>query len=225
MRSIGVSPSLLSADFSRVGEQLAALTAAGASRLHLDIMDGFFVPNISFGIPVIKSLRKSTSLFFDTHLMILHPERYIEEFIRAGSDAVTIHVEATEQPERALEQIRSCGKQAALSLKPGTSPERLLPYLPLCDRILVMTVEPGFGGQSFLHEMLDKICLLAKWKKEGSYSFEIQVDGGINEQTAALCARAGAEDLVAGSSVFGKPDPGEAYRSILLSATEALYEV
>jgi len=221
MQSVILSPSLLSADFSRVGEQLRLLEQAGATHLHLDVMDGKFVPNISFGIPVIRSLRKSTALFFDTHLMIDKPERFIPQFAEAGSDAITIHVEVTRRPDRVLEQIRSFGKQAALSLKPGTALCAIEPYLPLCDRILVMTVEPGFGGQAFMPDMLDKIRALAELKRQNAFSYEIQVDGGIGMKTAAPCVRAGAENLVAGSSVFGAADPGEAYRSLYQTAQEA----
>ena len=221
MQSVILSPSLLSADFSRVGEQLRLLEQAGATHLHLDVMDGKFVPNISFGIPVIRSLRKSTALFFDTHLMIDKPERFIPQFAEAGSDAITIHVEATRRPDRVLEQIRSFGKQAALSLKPGTALCAIEPYLPLCDRILVMTVEPGFGGQAFMPDMLDKIRALAELKRQNAFSYEIQVDGGIGMKTAAPCVRAGAENLVAGSSIFGAADPGEAYRSLYQTAQEA----
>lgn len=223
MQSIRISPSLLSADFARVGEQLRLLEKVGATHLHLDVMDGRFVPNISFGIPVIRSLRKSTSLFFDTHLMIDRPERYIPQFADAGSDAITIHVEATKHPDEVLMQIKEAGKQAALSLKPGTPLRKIEPFLPLCDRVLVMTVEPGFGGQAFMPEMLKKIRQLSLMKQLYSYSYEIQVDGGIGPETAPLCAREGAEDLVAGSSVFGAQKPDEAYLSILKSASEAIY--
>ena len=223
MQTIRISPSLLSADFARVGEQLSLLEAAGATHLHLDVMDGLFVPNISFGIPVIRSLRKSTPLFFDTHLMIDRPERYIAQFAEAGADAITIHVEATAHPDEVLMQIREAGKQAALSLKPGTPLSMIEPFLPLCDRVLVMTVEPGFGGQAFMPDMLEKIRQLSLMKQLCSYSYEIQVDGGIGPKTAPLCAREGAENLVAGSSVFGAKKPDEAYLSLVKSASEAIY--
>ena len=222
MQTILITPSLLSADFARVGEQLHRLETAGATHLHLDVMDGKFVPNISFGIPVIHSIRKSTSLFFDTHLMIDKPERYITQFADAGSDSITIHVEATRHPDNVLMQIKDAGKQAALSLKPGTPLAAVEPFLPLCDRVLVMTVEPGFGGQAFMPDMLDKIRKLSLLKQFFSYSYEIQVDGGIGIRTAPLCIREGAENLVAGSSVFGAPDPGEAYQLLVQSASEAM---
>lgn len=223
MKPVTISPSLLSADFLRVGEQLSELRSAGASRLHLDVMDGLFVPNISFGIPVIKSLRKASDFFFDAHLMIERPERYLHQFAEAGADALTVHVEATEDPASVLRNIRSLGMQAAISLKPGTTLGTIEPFLPLCDRVLVMTVEPGFGGQSFMHDMLDKIRRLAAFKDLFSYGYEIQVDGGINVDTAKLCAEAGAEDLVAGSSVFGRQNIAEAYQNLCDSVAEAPY--
>ncbi|MBP5231049.1 MAG: ribulose-phosphate 3-epimerase [Clostridia bacterium] len=223
MHSVIISPSLLSADFARAGEQLDALRAAGATHLHLDVMDGLFVPNISFGVPVIRSLRKSTDLFFDVHLMIDRPERYLRQFAEAGADAITIHSEATERPAEVLERIRSMGLQAAVSIKPGTPVREIEPFLRLCDRVLVMSVEPGFGGQSFLYGSLEKIRSLAAMKDLFSYSYEIQVDGGIDESTAILCAEAGAENLVAGSSVFGKPDPAEAYLRLCDSVKEVGY--
>lgn len=224
MRNIIISPSLLSADFSRIGSQLQSVQDAGATNLHLDVMDGFFVPNISFGIPVIHSLRKSSSMHFDAHLMIEKPERYIEQFAKAGSDSITIHVEATEDPASVLRDIRSLGLMPAISVKPKTDIAAILPYLDLCDRVLVMTVEPGFGGQSFMADMLPKVSELVSIRKKHGLHFEIQVDGGVNMKTAALCVKAGADNLVAGSSVFGAENPGEAYRLLLLSALEGNHE-
>jgi len=223
MDKIIISPSLLAADFSRIGEQLRSLEDAGMTHLHLDVMDGIFVPNISFGIPVIKSLRKASNVLFDAHLMIDRPERYIRPFAAAGADAVTIHVEATPVPGRVLSDIRSLGMQAGLSLKPGTPLSEAVPYLPLCDRVLVMTVEPGFGGQSFMEDMVPKIQALSAYKAESGLSFEIQVDGGIKDSTLTVCVQAGAENLVAGSSVFGAPDPAKAFTYLSLSAQEALH--
>ena len=207
-KNIILSPSLLACDFARAGEQLAALERAGIRQIHLDVMDGIFVPNISFGQVVIRSLRKSTSLFFDTHLMITEPERYIEDFAAAGSDRITVHLE-------------SCADVGpALSVKPGTPAEAAFPYLDRCAALLVMTVEPGFGGQGFLHGMLPKIARFREEIDRRGLSTILQVDGGIDCTTAPLAVRAGAVDLVAGSSVFGKPDPAQAARALLEAAVQ-----
>ena len=181
---IHISPSVLAADFSRLGDEISEVYKAGATMIHLDVMDGLFVNNISFGIPVIASVRKVCDIVFDVHLMINKPERYIKQFADAGADLITIHYEACEDIEGTLKEIRTLGKKAALSVKPGTPIEVVYPYLPLCDMILIMTVEPGFGGQSFMHGMLDKMrSLRAKINAEG-YACDIQVDGGVNEETA-----------------------------------------
>ena len=201
-----IAPSLLSCDFDEMGAAIRKITAAGADVAHLDVMDGLFVPNISFGIPVIAALRKHTEIPFDVHLMIERPERYIDRFVAAGADWVTIHYEATEDPTAALEAIRAAGKIAGLSIKPATPIEAILPILPHCDMILVMTVEPGFGGQSLIPECLDKVSLLKKEIAARGLDIFIEVDGGINEKTAALARKAGADVLVAGSSVFGAAD-------------------
>ena len=216
--SIILAPSLLAADFSRVGEQLAEIKAGGAEYIHLDVMDGIFVPNISFGVPVIKSLRKSSDLFFDTHLMIDRPERYIDAFVSAGSDLITFHYEATEDPAAVLRQIRAAGVKASVSVKPGTPVEVLRDLLPLCDMVLVMTVEPGFGGQKFMAGMMPKVEKLAAWRKELGLSFDIQVDGGVDVSNARLCVESGANVLVAGSSVLGKPSVREAAEAVLAAA-------
>lgn len=214
-KRIILSPSLLSCDFARAGEQIKLLERSGIKYLHLDVMDGVFVPNISFGIPVIKSIRKSTGLIFDTHLMIDKPERYIDDFISAGSDYVTIHAEATANPAEVLCQIRKKGARPGISLKPGTKAEEIFGLLPLCDIVLVMTVEPGFGGQSFMADMLPKITEIRKeLDRIGSKAF-LSVDGGIDAATASLVVKAGADMLVAGSAVFGKPDIAKAAEDIL----------
>lgn len=203
---VQISPSVLAADFGRLADELRDIDKAGAELVHLDVMDGVFVPNISFGLPVIEALRPVTERIFDVHLMIVEPERYVERFVRAGADIVTVHYEATADPAETLRQIRSCGAKAAISIKPATPPEAIFPYLPLCDMVLVMSVEPGFGGQSFLPGSPQKIRALRDEIDRLGLATKIEVDGGINEKTAPLCIEAGVDILVAGSAVFGSAD-------------------
>lgn len=203
---VRIAPSMLSCDFSRMGEEAKRMETAGADCLHLDVMDGMFVPNISFGIPVIAALRPTTDLPFDVHLMVVEPERYIERFIDAGADWVTVHVEACADVPVALDTIRLRGKRAGLSLNPHTPLERILPYLDKCDYILVMTVEPGYGGQALIPSVLDKIKELREVIRERGLSLEIEVDGGVNLKNAATVIEAGADILVAGSAVFNADD-------------------
>ncbi|HJA58907.1 MAG TPA: ribulose-phosphate 3-epimerase [Firmicutes bacterium] len=217
-KKIILSPSLLSCDFAQAGVQLEALERAGIRQIHLDVMDGIFVPNISFGQVVIRSLRKCTKLFFDTHLMITEPGRYIDDFVKAGSDRITVHLESCADVGPVLDHIAAAGVQPALSVKPGTPAEAAFPYLDRCAAVLVMTVEPGFGGQGFMHEMLPKITQFRDELARRNLSAVVQVDGGIDCATAPLAVRAGASDLVAGSSVFGKPDPARAARELLAAA-------
>jgi len=197
-----VAPSILSADFANLEKEIKAVAAAGADWIHVDVMDGQFVPNITIGIPVVKSLKKVSPIPLDVHLMIEKPERYIEEFIKAGSDYLTIHVESTANPAEVLKKIRQLGAKAGITLRPGTAVDTVLPLLNLCDLVLVMTVEPGFGGQSFMTDQIAKISRLRQEIDHQKLTCLIEVDGGINEQTAKQCHE--ADVFVAGSYVFGR---------------------
>ncbi len=203
---VKISPSILACDFTRLGEEVRDIEKAGADMVHLDVMDGKFVTNISFGFPVVEALREKSSLIFDVHLMIDTPEAYIERFIDAGADIVTFHTEATKDVEAALEIIRRRGKKAAVSVKPATPIETVYPYLEKCDMVLVMTVEPGYGGQALIPETLEKVKKLKAEITRRGLNVDIQVDGGINSENASAAVSAGANVLVAGSSVFKAKD-------------------
>lgn len=195
-----VAPSILSADFANLEKEIKAIAAAGADWVHVDVMDGHFVPNLTIGIPVVQSLKKISPLPLDVHLMIENPENYVEAFVKAGSDYLTVHVEATKDPIALLNRIRDLGAKAGITLRPGTAVEKVLPLMPHCDLVLVMTVEPGFGGQSFMHDQIAKISRLRQEISQKNLKVLIEVDGGINDQTAQLCHEADA--FVAGSFVF-----------------------
>lgn len=206
---IKVSPSILSADFVNLERDIRALTPAGANYVHVDVMDGIFVPNITIGIPVVAAIRRITELPLDVHLMIDRPIRYVDDFCKAGSDILTIHVEAdtAKNTLAALKRIRENGVKAAISVKPKTPAEAVLPYLSYCDLILVMTVEPGFGGQSFMADMMPKLKQIRTYIDAQNPTCELEVDGGINTKTALTCRENGANVLVAGSAYFKATDP------------------
>ncbi|PIR39371.1 MAG: ribulose-phosphate 3-epimerase [Alphaproteobacteria bacterium CG11_big_fil_rev_8_21_14_0_20_39_49] len=202
-----IAPSILSADFSELGKAVADVTNAGADYIHIDVMDGHFVPNITIGACVVKDLRKTSDLPFDVHLMIENPDNYIEEFSNAGSDIITVHQEACIHLDRTVQLIKSFGKKAGVSLVPTTPPDVLDYILPELDLVLVMSVNPGFGGQKFLHSQLEKIRIIRQKIDATGKQIDLQVDGGINAQTAKLVVDAGADVLVAGSATFtGGPE-------------------
>ena len=218
MKKILISPSILAGDFSQLGKDIQKLEDAGADMIHVDVMDGHFVPNITIGPPVIKSLRKYTDLPFDVHLMISPVHKYIEDFSKAGSDIITIHPEATENIKDSIDLIKSLGKKVGLSLNPDTPIDTIKKYLDQIDLVLVMTVYPGFGGQKFISKVLNKIKNLKNIKDENKFRFDIEVDGGVNFENNKLAIEAGANILVSGTTIF-KNNDGDIKKNINLLRT------
>ena len=214
-RSIKVAPSVLSADFARMGEEIKSVELAGADMIHMDVMDGVFVPNITFGIKMVADVRKITRLPLDCHLMIVHPEKYVSEFAKAGADYITVHYEACKESlAETLKLIKSFGVKCGLVINPDTPVSCVESELALCDMVLVMSVFPGFGGQKFIADVLEKCKEIRGILDEGNPSCLLDIDGGINSETAKLAAASGCDVLVAGSSVFGKADRAEAIESL-----------
>ncbi len=213
---IKVAPSILSADFVNLERDIRHVTQAGADYIHVDVMDGLFVPNLTIGIPVVAAIKRIASVPLDVHLMIDRPARYVDEFCKAGADILTLHAEADseENTVAALRRIRENGVRAAVSIKPGTPVETALRYLPLCDLILVMTVEPGFGGQSFMADMMPKVRTLRAAISRDNPACELEVDGGVNLETAKVCVEAGANVLVTGSALFKASDTAAFIRAV-----------
>lgn len=213
---IKIAPSILSADFTKLGQEIEDIKNGGADYVHFDVMDGEFVPNISIGIPVLKSVRKATDMFLDVHLMITKPVRFAEAFCKAGADLVMFHVEADsyQNISDAIDIVKANGRKVGLSVKPRTPASVLYPFIDRLDMVLVMTVEPGFGGQSFMHDQLPKIKKLSEYIGKHGLDCELEVDGGVDPVTAKLVKEAGANVLVAGSAVFGKPDRAAQIKAI-----------
>jgi ribulose-phosphate 3-epimerase len=211
---IEIAPSILSADFTKLGQQIEIVEGAGASLLHVDVMDGRFVPNITVGLPVVQAISRATQLPIDAHLMIVEPGRYAEQFVKAGAQMVSIHVEADPHAHRTLSAIRAAGGQAGIAINPATPLSALDEALKFADYVLLMSVNPGFGGQAFIPESLDKVRRLRKMIDERGLTARIEIDGGIDAENIAEVASAGAEIIVSGSAIFGAPDPAVALRKL-----------
>ncbi len=197
-----LAPSILSADFNVLGEQIQTVAKAGAQYIHVDVMDGIFVPSISYGMPVIKSVRKSTDAVFDVHLMITEPVRYIRDFVDSGADIITVHVEACKDIDETIRDIKACGVRAAVAINPETPVDKIMPYLDDIDMALVMSVHPGFGGQKFIPDVLDKVRIIKSYYRDNNMDKDIEIDGGINFDNLPEVLEAGANVIVAGSSVY-----------------------
>lgn len=206
MSTYKIAPSILAADYANFASELHRIEETSAEYVHIDIMDGQFVPNISFGADVVASMRKHSKLVFDVHLMVVNPERYVEAYAQAGADIMTIHIESTIHIHGALQKIKAAGMKAGVVINPGTPVEALIPVLDLVDQVLIMTVNPGFGGQAFIPECLDKVAAVAKLREEKGLTFDIEVDGGVDNKTIKACAQAGANVFVAGSYLFKVSD-------------------
>ena len=209
-----LSPSILAADFTRLGEQIREVDEAGAQYIHIDVMDGMFVPSISYGMPVIRSIRRATDKPFDVHLMIAEPVRYVKDFADAGADIITFHLEAAKKPDEVIDEIHSCGKRAGIAIKPETAADAVLPYIEKAEMVLVMTVEPGFGGQKLIHESIGKIKEVKSFISERGLHTDIQADGGIYLENVGELLKAGANVIVSGSGVF-KGEPAENVQKFL----------
>lgn len=214
-----IAPSILSADFAKLGDEIRAIESAGADWVHVDVMDGHFVPNLTIGPPVVKSLRATTKLPFDVHLMIENPDEYLEDFAKAGADYLTVHIETLPSPQKTLERIRSLGAKPGITLRPATPIEDILPHLKFVDLVLVMTVNPGFSGQSFMGEQIEKINIVRRELAKLGHKALIEVDGGINPQTAKVCRE--ADVLVAGNAVF---KAGKDYSSAITELKRAKHD-
>lgn len=220
MNQIKISASILASNFMQMGNEVDAVINGGSDWIHVDVMDGVFVPNITLGVPFVEGLKKITSAPLDVHLMIVQPERHIASFIEAGAETVTVHVENNANIHSTLSEIHRLGAKPAVALNPGTPAEMIEPLLPFVDMVLVMTVNPGFGGQKFIPQTLSKIRTIRNWIKDGRFDVDIQVDGGINEETVRLCSEAGANVFVAGTSIFRNPvGYGRAIRSLRNAAS------